>query len=197
MKTFTRFALSFVGALLLVHSGLAASTSGVQITAKEKSSGKVVYQGQTSVGGKFATPALQSGSYIFEFTSKDAAGFKVAMSGPRNAKQTAGRGNRVVFDVEMGKAAKVNGQVMSASAVVETPEKKGAPMEKVRANVKVINGKQYVWVPAPLGSNMGGKWVEEGTEGAVLRDTNRKGGDSEVLRHIQDQSANIGQRPGG
>ncbi len=194
MKTFARLLPLFVCALLLSPSGWAASNSGVQITAKEKSSGKTVYQGQTTIGGKFSTPALQSGSYVFEFTSKDSPGFKIALSGPRTAKQTSGRGNRVVFAIEMGKAAKVNGQVMSTSAVVASADTKGAPaMEKVRANVKVMNGKRYIWVPGEIGSNMGGKWVEEGTEGAVIRDTNRKGGDTEVLRHIQDQSGNVGR----
>lgn len=62
-------------------------------------------------------------------------------------------------------------------------------MEKVRANVKVMNGKRFVWVPAPIGSHMGGKWVEEGSEEAVLSTSNKKGGDGEVLRIRQNLDA--------
>ena len=55
----------------------------------------------------------------------------------------------------------------------------------MKAIVKVINGKRYVWVPGPIGSNMGGRWVEEGSEAAALSVSNKKGNDGEVLRKLQ------------
>ena len=33
-----------------------------------------------------------------------------------------------------------------------------------------------------------------GSEGAALNTSNKKGGDGEVLRHIQDQADNVGSR---
>lgn len=99
------------------------------------------------------------------------------------------------MSVEVPKAARLSGKV-SAAAGVAAADTAPAPAgyEKVKANVKVINGKRHVWVPAPIGSNMGGKWVEEGTEGAVLNTSNKKGGDAEVLTKIVDQAGNVGQR---
>jgi hypothetical protein len=92
--------------------------------------------------------------------------------------------------VQLGKNGKLNGQVSPEGAA---PQEK---MESVKANVKIINGKRHVWVPGPIGSNIGGRWVEEGTEGAALR-TDKKGGAGEVLQRIQDQSGNVGERREG
>ncbi len=77
-----------------------------------------------------------------------------------------------------------------------TTQKREVPVgyEEVKANVKVINGKRHVWVPGAIGSNMGGKWVEEGTEGAALSTSNKKGHDGQVLQHIVDQAGNVGRR---
>ncbi|MGH7939300.1 MAG: hypothetical protein ACRD5Z_22170, partial [Bryobacteraceae bacterium] len=33
--------------------------------------------------------------------------------------------------------------------------------ELERAKVRVVNGKRYIWSPGEVGSNLGGRWVEE------------------------------------
>ncbi|CAN5731969.1 hypothetical protein BH20VER1_BH20VER1_12510 [soil metagenome] len=96
--------------------------------------------------------------------------------------------------MDVPKAAKLSGQVTSSRAVAASTAAVPPGMERVRANVKVINGKRHVWVPAPIGSNMGGRWVEEGNEGAALSTSNKKGEDGQVLRHIQEQAGNVGSR---
>ena len=102
-------------------------------------------------------------------------------------------GGGVAINVDVARPSKLSGTISSGGAAAAETTKAPEGYEKVKANVKVINGKRYVWVPGAIGSNMGGKWVEEGTEGAALR-TNRRGGDDQVLRSIQDQSSNVGRR---
>ncbi len=193
--------------LLSAATSVFAGLEGVQVTIKNKG-GKTVYQGTTSQNGKFSSGQLAAGSYSLEFRAPKGAGlsakqlaisFAAGKDAPRNANAVGKHlESGVALALEVTSNAKVTGQVSIAGAALAA-ENAAAPSgtEKVKANVKVINGKRYVWVPGAIGSNMGGKWVEEGTEGAALRTSNRKGGDAEVLRHVQDQSANVGSRPDG
>jgi hypothetical protein len=178
-----------------------ASVAGIDVTVKKD--GKAVSRARTDASGKFATGAIDPGAYNVEFRAANGAAlakqqFAISITAgkqpPRQA-NAAGKhlGGGVAVNVEVAKPSRLTGTVTPAGAAVA--EKKAVPAgyEEVKANVKVINGKRHVWVPAPIGSNMGGKWVEEGTEGAALR-TNRRSGDEQMLRSIQDQSSNVGRR---
>ena len=44
-----------------------------------------------------------------------------------------------------------------------SPTASGPTAATSNANVKIINGKRYVWMPAVTGSNMPGRWVPEGS----------------------------------
>ena len=167
-----------------------------------KKDGKAVFKGKTDTTGSFATGALEAGSYSVELRSPAAMDLKgqivsisVAAGKGAPTQSTADGGHLrggVAMTVNTTKASPLRGQVTQAGRVVEQKAPEG--YEKVKGNVKVINGKRHVWVPAPIGSHMGGRWVEEGSEGAALNTSNKKGGDGEVLRHIQDQAGNVGSR---
>ena len=204
MKTIGRTVL-WMGAVLAFAALLnGAPLGGIDVVVKK--SGKAVCHARTDAAGSFATPTLEPGSYSVEFRSDkgpDLKGRQVSISvaaGKGTPRQAGSPGEHlrggVAVNIDVAAAAKLSGQVTLGGASVsqaDAPAPKG--MEKVRANVKIINGKRYVWVPAPIGSNMGGKWVEEGTAEARLSTSNKKGEDAEVLRQIQDQGANIGSRP--
>lgn len=177
-----------------------ANVGGVDVTVKK--GGKAVYKAKTDTTGSFNTGALEPGAYSVEFRapgSMNLKGQKLAIAitpGKGAPMQSSADGAHlqggVAMNVDVAKTARLSGQVTQAGRVVEAKTPDG--MEKVKGNVKVINGKRHVWVPAPIGSNMGGRWVEEGTEGAALSTSNKKGGDGAVLRSIQDQSSNVGGR---
>ena len=202
MKTPLRNLL-IVAALAVAPVAHSASVAGLDVIVKKD--GKAVFRGKTDDSGSFSSGAVEPGTYNVEFRAPKSLSLReqtVAISvstgkgKPQNS-TTDGKYMQggVAMNVDVAKAGKLTGQVTSSKGVV-AESSKPAPegYEKVKANVKVINGKRHVWVPAPIGSNMGGKWVEEGTEGAVLNTSNKKGGDAEVLRHIQDQSSNVGRR---
>jgi hypothetical protein len=201
MKTSLRNTLLVLSAF--VASAASANVAGLDITVKKN--GKAVYQGKTDARGNFTTGALDAGSYNVELrspASMDLKGQKLAITvaaGKNAPLQSTANGAHlrggVAMTVDTNKTAQLRGQVTQAGRVVEGTAPEG--YEKVRANVKVINGKRHVWVPAPIGSNMGGRWVEEGTEGAVLKTSNRRGGDGEVLSRIQDMSGQGAAGAGG
>ncbi len=188
MKTFTPIA-SFACALLFASLGFGAANPGVEITATQKATGKVVFKGETGAGGKFATPKLDPGSYTFQFVSKSGAGFQVALAGTKSAKQLKGPKSGVAFAVEVGSASKVSGQITATAAATTVAAAKDNP------NVKIIKGKRYVYVPGEIGSNMGGKWIPE--EDAVKTDPNRSRRNAvEDAQRIQDLGSQGGV-PGG
>lgn len=182
-----------------------ANVAGLDVTVKKD--GKPVYKGKTDASGSFSTNNLEPGPYNVELRAPKSLSLhgqtvKIAVSTGKGAPTTSNSDGKhmqggVAMTVEVQKPAKVSGQITSVAGVAA--ERTGAVpagYEAVKANVKVINGKRHVWVPAPIGSNMGGKWVEEGSEEAALSISNKKGGDSKVLQSIQDQSSNVGRRDG-
>lgn len=188
---------------LAVAGNVYANVGGVDVTVKQ--GGKAVFKGKTDTSGSFNTGALQPGAYSVEFRapgSMNLKGQKLAIAvtpGKGAPMQSSADGAHlqggVAMNVEVAKTGRLSGQVTQAGRVVEAKTPEG--MEKVKANVKVINGKRHVWVPGPIGSNMGGRWVEEGSEAAALSTSNKKGGDAEVLSRIRDQGAAVGMQPPG
>jgi len=192
-----------VSAVFFAANLHAANVAGVDVIVKKN--GKPMYQGKTDARGNFTTGNLETGAYNVEFRSPKSVDLKgqqlsISVTAGKDApRQSNADGNQlrsgVAMSIDVARPAKLTGQVSSLAAAAKTQGPAG--MEAVRANVKVINGKPHVWVPGPIGSNIGGRWVEEGTEGAALRTSNKKGGDAQVLRSIQDQAGNIGNRPDG
>ena len=201
MKTPLRHLL-IAAAIAFAPAAYSASVPGLDVIITQN--GKAVYRGKTDESGSFSTGALQPGNYNVEFRAPKSLSLRgqqlsISVSPGKGAPMTSKADGKhmqggVAMTVDVAKVAKVSGKV-SAAAGVASSDNAPAPAGyvKVKANVKMINGKRHVWVPAPIGSNMGGKWVEEGSEEARLSTSNRKGEDGEVLTRIQDQAGNIGQ----
>ena len=167
----------------------------LDVTVRDKSGGKVVSSAKTDARGNFSTGEVQPGSYTVEFRTKNSAALagnqlQISVStgkGPSTEATAPGArfGSGVAVTVDVKKAAALRGQVaaQSAAAMTDTGETKG-PLRA--GSVKIINGKRYVWMPPEMGSNMGGKWVPEGTPGAPAANTTR--GNQDSLRRMQDFS---------
>ena len=185
-----------VASLLLFGSTAAdgaPSVRGIDVVVSKN--GRVAYQGKTDGSGAFATGPLDSGAYVVEFRSSKVAGNKLSLTATGGKKKVIadsvpgekfGTGG-VAMKVDVAASSKLSGQVSVGplpKQVAAAPA--GENVEPVKANVKIINGKRHVWVPGPIGSGMGGRWVEEGSEAAALSTSNKKGGDAEMLRRLQD-----------
>ena len=179
-----------------------ANVGGIDVTVKKD--GKAVSRARTDASGNFATGNLEPGSYNVEFRAPNAAAVKgqlaiSVLAGKQPPRQASADGKHlgsgVALNVDVTKASKLTGKVSpSGKAVAETSSAVPAGYERVKANVKIINGKRHIWVAGPIGSNMGGRWVEEGSEAAALSTSNKRGGDGEVLTRMQDHSGNVGER---
>ena len=178
-----------------------AGTPQIIVVVTTDPGGAVVFRGKADTQGGFTAANLKPGKYIVEFRAAKSASLQrdsFAMKVAGGKKQTVANGvpgeklgnGGVAMRVEVGRAGTLSGHIASLQPIAAAAP---AGMQKVRANVKIMNGKRYVWVPGRLGSNMSGKWVEEGTEGAALAVT-KEGEAGQFLRNIQDQSSNIGTR---
>ena len=149
------------------------------------SNGKAAFKGTTDKSGAFTTAKVKPGNYVVQLSSPSgaikgnysivvAAGVKKVSAGGVAGEKFAKGG--VALKLEVGNLLNIVGQVAS--------ESDGALSK---------NGKKMVWIPPMLGSNMGGRWVEEGSPEEVA---SRSRG---VIRkdQIQDmQNKGIGM-PGG
>ena len=168
----------------LVSSVSAASIPAVDVTVSN-ASGKLAYKGKTNGSGGFATGEMAPGAYVVQFNSKGASGLKgnqyaivvgagktkVSANGVAGEKFSAGG---VAMKIEVGPKMKITGQIVGAQAADK--------------NIKIINGKRYVWAPREAGSNLGGRWVEEGSpEASNVTRINQDG-----LRNMQDRAQGVG-----
>ena len=169
--------LLFLSAIFTAAAASGAGLAGVDVVAKQKAGGKVVYQGKTNAAGKFATSTLPPGSYVVEFRSQESAAFQVAMGGAKSAKQAKAKAG-LAYDVEIAPAAKLSGEVTAIAT------KAAAVSNAASSNVKIINGKRYVYVRGEIGSQMGGKWIPE--EEAGVANKNERRDSSDMLRSMQD-----------
>ena len=179
MKNFMRLAIIGLSGIV-VSAASAANMPGVDVTAKEKGSGKVVYQGKTDRAGKFTTATLAAGKYELAFRSDEPQGFQVALGGTKSAKQMKAK-DGLAFDVEIAPASKVTGKV----TVVPLTAAQQLGMAKANKNVRIIKGKRHVWVRGEIGSHMGGKWVPE-DEAEVVNTKASRGNAAEGLQRMQD-----------
>ncbi len=174
--------------------GLAAAASSsafagippVNVSVSD-TNGHAAYQGRTTAGGTFATGKLQPGDYVVQFSSGglakqnyalviSAGKQKVIAEAVASAKFAKGG---VAMRIKVPKDANITGQITT-----------GKPGTVVASNarIKIMNGKRYVWVAGETGSNLGGRWVEEGTPEA--RNSTRLS--SEGVQSIQERTTNGG-----
>jgi hypothetical protein len=87
----------------------------------------------------------------------------------------------VAMKVDVGAGLGINGQVAEVGTVMADRGRK----------VKVMNGKRYVWIEGETGTNVRGRWVEEGSAAARSMGTM----DRESVSFMQDRSGQ-GAAPG-
>lgn len=183
MKTLLRNSLC---TLLCIWAAAAlAASPPIDVTVSD-ASGKVAFKGRTAANGTFATPKLQPGNYTVQFNSAKLAGNHAIVISAGKKKVTADavaaqkftKGG-VAMKVEVGSGLNITGQVAPAGA---------AMAGSGNAKVKVENGKRYVWVEGETGSNIRGRWVEEGTVSA----RNVDGMSKDSFRNMQDRGGSGG-----
>jgi hypothetical protein len=161
----TRHNLQFVTAACVLLLGLTslayAGVPPLEVTVFD-AGGKVGFKGATNADGTFATANLRPGHYVVQFNTKSAsakgnqylvvvsAGKKKLVATGVSGETFMGSGAAMRVNVESG--LKVTGQVANEQI---TGSEGGV-------NYRVVGGQRFVWVTAELGSNVNGRWVEEG-----------------------------------
>ncbi|MEP6956120.1 MAG: hypothetical protein ABI883_04790 [Chthoniobacterales bacterium] len=158
MRNLLRF-IPYFCAVLFAAAVFGADIPSLDVTVSD-TSGKMAYKGKTTSAGSFATPTLPAGEYNVQLISRSAMNKTYALvmaSGKQKVVSQAVAGSKfsqggVAMRIKVGQGLGITGQVTD-----------GAGVKNLNAKTKVINGKNYVWMPPETGSNMGGRWVEEGS----------------------------------
>ncbi len=162
-KIMTRHNLQFVTAACALLLGIASTASAgvprMEVTVFD-ASGKVGFKGAMDANGTFATANLQPGQYVVQFNTKSAAAkgnhyLLVVSAGKQKVIATGVSGETFIgggaaMRISVASGMKITGQVANQQAVAGS------------VNYRVVGGQRFVWVPEVLGSNIGGRWVEEG-----------------------------------
>jgi hypothetical protein len=181
MKT-SRFSI-FLFLVTVVVSVAYAAAPPMNVTISD-SSGKAAYKGATDAKGTFATAALKPGNYTVQFSSKStvkgstyalvvSAGNKKVTASSVPAEKFASGG--VAMKIDVGAGLGITGQVA------------GGAKTKLDSN-----GKEMVWIPQKLGSNLPAHWAP--ADSAEAKEAKTQG--SYSTKNIQDKQ-NAGISPGG
>lgn len=164
--------------VLFVTSAAYAASPSVSVVVKQRLSGKFVKQVATDASGNFFLGTLPAGAYVLEFRAPkptDARNkqFSLSVAGTKTTGTQRVAGNSLVtgvaLNVDVGPNANVIGQVTTGP----TAAKK----------------KRMIWIPAMLGSNMPGHWVEEDSAEAQLSKT-RGIIPSQQIQNMQEKAYN-------
>lgn len=161
--------------VFLVSSAVSsfAVVPAVDITVKQK--GKVVKETQSDRNGVFVIGTLPKGAYSFEFRARRSDAFK-------NQQFSIG----VDGITQSGNQGGISGDSLVGGVAVNVEVAAGST---VRGQIAVGNDlarKKMVWVPPILGSNMPGRWAEEGSADEILSRT-RGNVRRETIQKIQDK----------
>ena len=177
MKTIERALIAFMFAAASLPFAYGALPK-MNVSVSD-SGGKAAYKGSINAQGVFATPTLQPGSYVVQFSSKDApkggqyalvvsAGKKKVTANSIAAEKLAGAG--VAMKIDVGQGLNITGQVAD--------QKSSAPLGK--------NGKPMVWIGPKTGSNKAPHWAE--SDSAEANEARTSGSfSSQDLQNRQNQ----------
>jgi hypothetical protein len=162
----TRNNLQFVTAACAILLGFTslvdAGVPPLEVTVFD-TAGKVEFKGAANADGTFTTANLQPGHYVVQFNTKSAAAkrnrYLVVVSAGKKKVVATGvsgemfMGSGAAVKVNVGTGLRITGQVANEEIVGR----------EAGVNYKVVGGQRFVWVPTELGSNVSGRWVEEGS----------------------------------
>ncbi|MFN2509462.1 MAG: carboxypeptidase-like regulatory domain-containing protein [Chthoniobacterales bacterium] len=193
---FRRPALATAAMVLVSASHVRADSAigGVGIVISKKSGQPSSERIDTDAAGAFRFKKLPAGEYTLTLL-KDSLRRQGARSEDVKVDVIAAKPLRGLhadrllngIPVVVGENGSIAGQVYEYK--LSEAELKIRRLEKVRANVKVINGKRYVWVPKGLDTKIPGKWVEEGSDEVALSRTSTGDVEREFLMRLQEASA--------
>lgn len=154
--------------------------------------GKVAYKGTTNASGTFSTGKLEPGNYIVQFNSsavKTGQMGIVISAGKKKVTADSVAGDKlakggVAMKLDVGAGLNITGQVVNG------PIGGAQTAAGSNARVKIVNGKRYVWVGPETGSNMGGRWVEEGSANVPQQNMSRMSNSS--VQGMQDRGSEGG-----
>lgn len=173
-------------ALLLASASLAFGALPQLTVTVADSAGKQAYKGATNTQGTFATGTLKPGQYVVQFNAKAGAvksgSFALVVSAGSKkvtADSIAGEkfaGGGVAMKIDVGSGLNITGLVTTG---MQTKVDK--------------DGKQMVWIPKKLGSNLPAHWAP--ADSAEAKEEKSKGTMS--TKSIQDIQAHQDQHGGG
>ncbi|MDQ6860603.1 MAG: hypothetical protein M3032_05540 [Verrucomicrobiota bacterium] len=163
--------LSCITLSLLALSGAMANTDNAPPPAPAldiavlDSTGKTVHTTKAGPNGVFETGPLRAGEYVVRFSSSKERGLRSAQYalalyvGAKSVTEDAVAGEKlagagVAMRISVPEGVKLLGQVANGAA---------ATAEGVRIyKLKIKGGWRYVWTGPQTGSNLPGRWVEDG-----------------------------------
>jgi hypothetical protein len=162
LLTQLRFVRWTIALLLGLTSAAYAAVPPMEVTVFD-SSGRVAFKGPLSANASFATKNVPAGHYVVQLNTNSAAVrnnqyLLIVAAGKKKVIASAVPGEKfitggVAMKVDVGSSLQITGQIANDQATADQGVSK----------YKVINGGRYLWVPAELGSNHAGHWVEEGS----------------------------------
>ena len=188
-KHYLQFLTAASAFLLGIASMASAGVPRMEVTVFD-ASGKVGFKGAMGANGTFTTANLQPGQYVVQFNTKSAAAkgnqYLLVISAGKKKVIATGvsgatfMGGGAAMRVNVGSGMKITGQVADEQRVAGGGDLK----------YRIVGGQRFVWAPEGLGSNIGGRWVEEGMASArnvtVLRQDSikklqEKGGEGSMI----------------
>ncbi len=172
-------------ALLFASASLAFGALPQLTVTVADSGGKAAYKGATNKAGTFATGTLKPGNYVVQFNAKSAEkGTSYALVVSAGTKKVTAdsivgerfMGGGVAMKIDVGSGLNITGQVTTG---MQTKVDK--------------DGKQMVWIPKKLGSNLPAHWAP--ADSAEAKDAKSRGTLS--TKSIQDIQAHQDQHGGG
>ena len=160
--------LPFISAAFAVLLGIASTAFGgippLQVTVFDPG-GKVAFEGPIGAAATFSTGNLHPGAYVVRFHTKSAAVkanqyLLVLSAGKQKVIAAAVPGEIFILGgaamkINVGPGLKITGQIAK--------EETAARNDVIRS----LNGKRYVWMTTEIGSNLGGRWIEQGVPPAA------------------------------
>ena len=128
----------------------------VEVTLR-RAGGKIVRQVKTDTNGAFVLGTVPAaGLYALEFRAKSAAevrnkSFVIKIAGTQSRNGEKG----------------LPGRYFEAGASFEVAAVPGIPLKGVVFPSAIRNAKKMIWLPREIGTNLPGRWVEEGSAQAV------------------------------